>query len=304
MEMQQIQHFLVTVRTGSLARAAESLNLTQSGLSRSIKTLEDFLGTVLFERGPRGASLTAAGERLLPEAEAIWNRRARIIDDMNAYKLLKWGGVKFGLHTVFAYELGPKVLNQFAADHPDVDVFTTAATEPKLHNQLLNGELDFGFTLFHGPPADPALEYEDIFALPSSIYARASHVLAGRPTRIDQLSASSWALGGDYGFEEQFRSYFATRGSALPSKILRCSSIALLLNLVASRDLLTVLPDIVGARAAAPEPLVRIDADAPAARPRGGLIYRSDLVRTPSIQAMMDLVRTAGQALNQPPPPI
>jgi len=45
-------------------RAAESLSLTQSALSRQIKALEDHLGVTLFERNSRGLKFTQEGELL------------------------------------------------------------------------------------------------------------------------------------------------------------------------------------------------------------------------------------------------
>ncbi|MBT2750141.1 MULTISPECIES: LysR substrate-binding domain-containing protein [unclassified Lysobacter] len=57
--------FATAARTSNLTRAAEQMHLTVSALSHQIRTLEERLGRRLFERGPRGVSLTADGERLL-----------------------------------------------------------------------------------------------------------------------------------------------------------------------------------------------------------------------------------------------
>ncbi|MGH8082201.1 MAG: LysR substrate-binding domain-containing protein [Lysobacter sp.] len=57
--------FATAARTQNLTRAAEQMHLTVSALSHQIRTLEERLGRRLFERGPRGVTLTADGERLL-----------------------------------------------------------------------------------------------------------------------------------------------------------------------------------------------------------------------------------------------
>ncbi|HZH42855.1 MAG TPA: LysR family transcriptional regulator, partial [Lysobacter sp.] len=57
--------FAAAARSGNLTRAAEGLNLTVSALSHQIRTLEERLGRRLFERRPRGVSLTPDGARLL-----------------------------------------------------------------------------------------------------------------------------------------------------------------------------------------------------------------------------------------------
>src|SRR3546814_18511618 len=76
MEMQHLHHFIVTARLGSVGTAAAELNLSQPGVSRSIRTLEDLLGLPLFTREARGVTLTAFGQHLLPPATGLWNARA------------------------------------------------------------------------------------------------------------------------------------------------------------------------------------------------------------------------------------
>ncbi len=59
-----LQGFVLAARLRNLSRAAEGLHLTVSALSHQIRALEQRLGQRLFERGPRGLSLTADGKRL------------------------------------------------------------------------------------------------------------------------------------------------------------------------------------------------------------------------------------------------
>ncbi|MBL6772438.1 MAG: LysR family transcriptional regulator [Alphaproteobacteria bacterium] len=80
MNIAGIQTFLAIVETGSLARAASRLNVTQSTVTTRLKTLEATLGQKLINRSKTGASTTSAGLRLQRYAEAIvgsW-RQARL----------------------------------------------------------------------------------------------------------------------------------------------------------------------------------------------------------------------------------
>jgi DNA-binding transcriptional LysR family regulator len=77
MELYQLRGFVAVAELGHVTRAAERLHLSQPALSAQIKALEDELGVHLFERGPAGMTLTAAGKRLLPEA-------AKVLDDAAA----------------------------------------------------------------------------------------------------------------------------------------------------------------------------------------------------------------------------
>ncbi|MGZ6131199.1 MAG: LysR substrate-binding domain-containing protein [Myxococcaceae bacterium] len=67
--------FVAAARMLNLSRAASSLHVTVSALSHQMRGLEELLGQRLFDRGPRGLRLTAAGERLFrqvaPHLDAI-----------------------------------------------------------------------------------------------------------------------------------------------------------------------------------------------------------------------------------------
>lgn len=60
---------VIAARAGSFTAAAEALDLTHGAVSRRIASVENWLGTPLFERGGRGVSLTPAGSRLVRTAE-------------------------------------------------------------------------------------------------------------------------------------------------------------------------------------------------------------------------------------------
>ena len=74
MNLAELRTFLAIIDTGSLARAAAQLNVTQSTVTTRLKTLEQGLGQTLINRNKAGAALTPAGERL--------RRYARTISDL------------------------------------------------------------------------------------------------------------------------------------------------------------------------------------------------------------------------------
>src|SRR2546430_5565536 len=70
MELGQIEAFVEAQRRGSITRAAAALELIQPTLTARLRGLEQELGAQLLVRGRRGVSLTAAGRRFLPRAQA------------------------------------------------------------------------------------------------------------------------------------------------------------------------------------------------------------------------------------------
>ncbi len=71
MEFRQLRHFLAVVEHGHFTRAAESVHLSQSALSASVRALENELGTPLFERTTRSVVPTDAGKVLYPYAQRM-----------------------------------------------------------------------------------------------------------------------------------------------------------------------------------------------------------------------------------------
>lgn len=76
MRIEQLQAFLAVAETGSFQTAARQCQVTQSTVSRQVQALESDLKALLFHRGSQ-ATLTLAGERLLPKARRICRTGAR-----------------------------------------------------------------------------------------------------------------------------------------------------------------------------------------------------------------------------------
>ncbi|PCI50946.1 MAG: LysR family transcriptional regulator [Alphaproteobacteria bacterium] len=74
MDWDKLRIFHVVASAGSFTRAGEKLFLSQSAVSRQIRSLEESLNTVLFNRHARGLSLTDEGETLFKTAEDVVSR--------------------------------------------------------------------------------------------------------------------------------------------------------------------------------------------------------------------------------------
>lgn len=79
MNIISLKTFLAIVETGSLVRASEKMNVTQSTVTARLRTLEEEVGQALLRRNKSGATLTPAGTKLLRYAGimvGLW-RQAR-----------------------------------------------------------------------------------------------------------------------------------------------------------------------------------------------------------------------------------
>lgn len=297
MELQQLHHFVVTARLGSVGRAAEELNLTQSGLSRSIKSLEDFVGLPLFHRQSRGMALTPYGETLLRRATLIWHERDRAIAELRDLRLMRAGRVEIGLHSVFNYAFGNEVLSEFASRHPKVTLSVWSGADPEMTRRLTTGEVEFAFTLAPEASVESEVQFDALASLDCGVYCRPAHPLAKRhEVGFADLAAASWALCGGSGWLGDFEAFFAQGGEVMPERLMQTSSIALLVSAMLSRDLVTILPSFLVKADILADRLAPLPVPVAPAGVCAGLLQRADMVRTPSTDALSQIFRErAGQ---------
>jgi len=126
---EHLRLFLAVARLGTLSSAAAELAMSVATLHRRIAALEDAVGVVLFDKGPRGYQLTSAGEALLPKAEEVEEAvfaaaRAVVGHDQQAS-----GKVRLTLPLVMVPALAPH-FTAFAHAHPQIQLTLQADDAP------------------------------------------------------------------------------------------------------------------------------------------------------------------------------
>lgn len=94
MDWDKLRIFHAVAEAGSFTHAGDSLNLSQSAVSRQISTLEDSLGVVLFHRHARGLLLTEQGELLQKAAKDIFGKLSMIEGQLLDSKKLPEGPLR------------------------------------------------------------------------------------------------------------------------------------------------------------------------------------------------------------------
>ena len=113
--------FEAASRHGSFERAAEELNVSQSAISHRIRSLEDQLGTRLFDRLDRGVRLSLAGREYLEVVRGALSALAEYPGHRRLRRARK-RSLRVGLPPAFAREIVVPALGEFAAKHPDTSV--------------------------------------------------------------------------------------------------------------------------------------------------------------------------------------
>ena len=146
---------LLVVRHGTITAASKKAHLTQPALSASIKRLEERVGARLFDRGRHGAALTAAGQAMLPRAEAAiaaWDDGRRAVAEVMG---LDTGEVRVAAGATVTTYLLPPTLLAFRQLHPRVRLRVREAYTEAIHQQLRAGAIDLG--IVSGDGNDPWL---------------------------------------------------------------------------------------------------------------------------------------------------
>jgi len=142
MDTKKIEAFLTTIELGSMNKAAEKLNYTQTGLLYMIKTLEQELGTRLLIRTPQGVSLTKSGEELKPLMENTLSDRNRLIKRAHEISVYQRNSIRIAAYPVFMRFQMPTVINKFMADNPDTDIDMRVGAEGELLSWLEDDSVD------------------------------------------------------------------------------------------------------------------------------------------------------------------
>lgn len=138
----ELRHLLLIAEHGTFTEAARRAHLSQPALSASIQRLEERVGARVLERGRKGATLTAAGEVLVPRARATLSAFEDGVRAVAEVQGLRRGVVRIGGGATVCTYLLPKTLAAFRGRHPDVELRVREGVPDLLMNGLHDGTLD------------------------------------------------------------------------------------------------------------------------------------------------------------------
>jgi DNA-binding transcriptional LysR family regulator len=152
MNIQKYVAFVKVVELGSFTKAAQSLDYTQSGISRMINDLETEWGVSLFERGRAGINLTSDGLKLLPQLKRICNEHKILMTQIEDLHGIKTGMIRIGTFSSVATHWLPNMIRIFKKDYPKIDFELLLGDYTEIESWILNGRVDFGFVRLPSKP--------------------------------------------------------------------------------------------------------------------------------------------------------
>lgn len=287
--------FAAVVEHDGFSRAADTLFLTQSAVSKGVRELERQLELPLIDRsspdgGRRGVRLTDGGEALYRHARALFAMEKAALEDVRDRVGLHQGRLRIGASTTVAGYWLPPALARFVAKHPAIELTLQVGNTAGVADAVATGVLDVGFV--EGGVDDPRLRATRWREEPLQLVAAADDPLAERkrPTPT-ALSARTWLLREPGSGTRQVAQAWLQAEGITPRRTLEVGSNEAIARAVAEGAGLAILPAAVVADPLAAGRLRTLHA--PGKRALVRPLFRLELAhrpRPPALEAFLALL--------------
>src|SRR5450830_188028 len=192
MNLRTLRAFVEVVRQGGFSQAAETVSLTQSAISKAVKTLEDELGLPLINRLGHCIELTPAGEITYRRAQTMLAERQDLLAELDELKGLQKGMLRIGIPPVGSGVVFAAMFATYRSRYPGIEIELLEHGGQKLNECLHDGEIDVAAIL---APVHADFDFQDVRVEPLVTLMSASHPLAGSK-RVDftQLASTPFIL--------------------------------------------------------------------------------------------------------------
>jgi DNA-binding transcriptional LysR family regulator len=238
-------HILKTVaQSGSMAKAARSLGMSQPSVSEAVAKLEDALRVRLLDRGPRGIEPTIYADALLRREQVVSDELQQGIRDIEFLANPAAGEVRIGCPENLACGFVPTVIDRMSRRYPKV-AFHVTPVEPAAmgFRELRERSVDLMVGRILYPPLDHDLDAEVLFEDRLLVVAGASSLWARRrKIAMEELMDEPWVhIPQNNPVNAYIVTALQTRGLALPMPTVSTYSMHVRNHLLSTGRYLAVL---------------------------------------------------------------
>lgn len=180
LDIREIQHVTALGRFRNFARAAESLDISQPALSKSIREIEAALGVRLFDRSRKGVSPTAFGEIILSASGPLLRGVDEVLAEIRRVRGLEAGTLRIGTGS-FALEMSvAEAVTRMASRHPSLQLRLVLDDWESLTRKVVAGSLDVAVAEVTAAEQESELSVERLGEHGGLFYCRSGHPLTAR----------------------------------------------------------------------------------------------------------------------------
>ena len=195
MNLRKMSDYLAVLEHGSIGAAANALGVSQPGLSKGIRKLEQELGVALLERLPRGVRPTVCGAVLGRCATTVTAEMGRTLAEIRAIRDGTGGTVRAGAGPDWLFSVVPRAVASLHEHSPGVQVRLFGGFNDELRAMLTAREVDFYLATLPDLDFDPAVEHEHWITDRFQVIARREHpVHRRRDLTLRGLLEYEWVL--------------------------------------------------------------------------------------------------------------
>ena len=191
-EVRHLQLVQAITTEGSVTRAADRLNVTQSALSHQLREIEDRLGTPLFLRVNRRLAVAPAGERLLQSAQRVLDELRLVEEDITRLAAHQDGVIRVSTECYTCYQWLPPLLKPFHKRFPRVDVEIVPDVTRRTLDALHERKIDLA--LVYSTRRDPRLRIVPVFEDEMVVIVPRGH----------RIAKKDYAIAADFAGEQLF----------------------------------------------------------------------------------------------------
>ena len=196
MNIKQIDYILEIAQTKNFNRAAENLFISQPSLTYQIKLAEDEVGFALFERSPKGAVLTPAGEQFCVTLRNIRSEFKRAVEQGQNFSTKKTTNITIGLPMRSAIYFLPEAIEIFERENESVSI-TPHFLQLYDTSSFLRGEEDILFARLNNVKHISDIETHKLFESRIYLITEKSDSLAQKEIiELDDLKDRVLMVGG------------------------------------------------------------------------------------------------------------
>jgi DNA-binding transcriptional LysR family regulator len=182
MELRHLRYFVAVADAENVSRAALKLHVSQPGLSRQIRDLEEELGFALFTRDAKSLRLTEAGRAFQGEARAVLERVGEALKTARAVAAGAGGELHIGYAPSLMVRLLPPALRAFQAGPPQARALLHDLSTEEMLAGLRDGALQIAFPARPPRAALRGLRFEELLRDSLCLAVAPKHPLARRRT--------------------------------------------------------------------------------------------------------------------------
>ncbi|MGM4911967.1 LysR family transcriptional regulator [Hyphomicrobiales bacterium] len=243
--LRQIQYFVAVAEQGSVTRAAQNLSISQSSITEALKELENDLGVVLFERHPRGLSVTHNGHQFLRHATKILATVSDARTSFSGQENIPSGTLNIGVTSLVAGYVLSDLLARYRRACPGVEVSAIEDNGSYVEHLLVGGELDVAVMVISNLRDRMALQAEILETSPYRLWLPMGHPLVSADIiSIADIAREPLIMLTVDEIEENTGKLLTALG-ARPHVAFRTRSVEAVRSLVATGAGVALLPDLV-----------------------------------------------------------